>query len=682
MKKIFILTTSLFLAITTMQAQDRSQPKPGAAPTVNVEKPKSFTLKNGLKVLIVENHKLPRVTYSLTLDAPLYLEGQKAGVSTLASAIMGAGTDKMSKDQFNEEVDFLGADFRFWDKGAYASGLSKYSETLLSLMADGALHSKFTKEEFEKEKAKAIEGIKSSEKSVTAVAARVENALVYGVNHPAGEFVTEETLNKVTFEDVQKHYADFFVPENAYLVIVGDVDYKKTEKLVTKLFGNWKKASAPKSNVGKPQNLPQAAINFIDMGNAVQSEIALVNLVDLKITDKDFFAAILANQILGGGGEGRLFLNLREAHGWTYGAYSSIGNARKFPAKFKATSSVRNVVTDSAVTEFFNEVEKIRKELVSAEDLKNAKAKYIGKFVMDIQKPETIARYALNTELDKLPADFYENYIKDINAVTVEDVRKAAQKYFLAEQLRVVIVGKAADVLPGLEKLGMPIAYFDKFGNPTTKPEVNKPLPAGVTVNTVVDSYIKAIGGEKAVKAVRTVLMKSAGTVQGMPLESLTKVTDKGQMLSEQSMMGNVMSKQVVTPKTGYMVQQGQKADLTGEDLEEARRGAYPFAELTLKNKANVTLTGIEMINGKEAYAVKEGKETNFYDVATGLKVATFTTVEQGGQTGVQEVYYSDYKEVKGVKFPYTIKMNVGIEIELKVSEIKINEGVTDADFK
>ncbi|WP_430614058.1 M16 family metallopeptidase [Flavobacterium sp. JP2137] len=682
MKKIFILTTSLFLAITTMQAQDRSQPKPGPAPTVNVEKPKSFTLKNGLKVLIVENHKLPRVTYSLTLDAPLHLEGEKAGVSSLASAIMGAGTDKMSKDQFNEEVDFLGADFRFWDKGAYASGLSKYSETILNLMADGALHSKFTKEEFDKEKAKAIEGIKSSEKSVTAVATRVENALVYGINHPAGEFVTEETLSKVTFEDAQKHYADFFVPENAYLVIVGDVDYKKTEKLVNKLFGSWKKASAPKSTFVQPKNVPQATINFVDMSNAVQSEIALVNIVDLKITDKDFFAAILANQILGGGGEGRLFLNLREAHGWTYGAYSSIGNARKFPAKFKASSSVRNVVTDSAVTEFFNEVEKIRKELVSAEDLKNAKAKYIGNFVMEIQKPATIARYALNTELDKLPSDFYENYIKNINAVTVEDVRNAAQKYFLANQLRVVIVGKAADVLPGLETLGMPIAYFDKFGNPTAKPELNKPLPAGVTLNTVIDGYIKAIGGEKAVKGVHTIALKYTATVQGMNLESVTKVTDKGQMLSEQSMMGNVMSKQMVTPKMAYTVQQGQRQDLTGDDLVEARKGAQTFSELTLKNKAAVVLKGIETINGKEAYAVVDGKETSYYELASGLKIATFTTVDHDGKTAVQEVYYSDYQAVKGIQLPFTIKMNVGIDIEMKVTEAKINEGVSDADFK
>ena len=184
------------------------------------------------------------------------------------------------------------------------------------------------------------------------------------------------------------------------------------------------------------------------------------------MNDKDYFAAILANQILGGGGEGRLFLNLREKHGWTYGSYSNLG-ASKYISKFSSTASVRNAVTDSAVVEIFNELKRIRTDLVSAEDLKNAKAKYIGNFVMQIEKPATIARYALNIKTLGLPEDFYENYVKNINAVTPEEIRNAANKYFLADNTRVVIVGKATEVLPGLEAMSakekMPIFYFDKF---------------------------------------------------------------------------------------------------------------------------------------------------------------------------------------------------------------------------
>ena len=683
MKKIIYIAASLFLTIT-MQAQDRPQPKSGPAPTININKPQSFVLKNGLKVLVVENHKLPRVSFNLTLDNPPYAEGTKKGVSDILSSMIGNGTQNISKNAFNEEIDFLGANINFWDSGASANGLSRYSKRILELMADGALNPLFVQEEFEKEKAKLIEGLKYKKKSVTAIAGRVENVLTFGKEHYKGEFTSEETLNNVTLNDVILNYNTYFAPGNAYLVIVGDVNFKEVKKEVERLFGKWKKATAPQLSYSNPKDVQYSQINFIDMPNAVQSEIALVNLSNLKMTDKEYFAALLANQILGGGGEGRLFLNLREKHGWTYGAYSSIGSG-KYINKFRSGSSVRNAVTDSAVVEVFNELKRIRTELVSEEDLKNAKAKYIGNFVMQIEKPSTIASYALNKETQGLPDDFYENYIKNINAVSAEDIKNAANKFFLADQTRVVIVGKAADVLPGLEAMSkrekLPIFYFDKYGNPTEKPEVKKPVPAGVTVQTVLNDYIKAIGGEKAVKNVKTLAVLSSGTVQGTPLELVVKTAPK-KLGVEMKAMGMVMMKQVVNEKEAYMVQQGQRKDFTGDDLKDMQADATTFKELALLTDKDVTLTGIENINGADAYAIKNGKSTLYYDVKTGFKVAEAKDIEQGGQKMTQTTYYQDYKDVKGLKFPYKTIMNVGIEIELTTSEVKINEGVTDADFK
>jgi predicted Zn-dependent peptidase len=683
MKKFIYIAASLFLTMT-MQAQDRPQPKAGPAPSININKPQSFVLKNGLKVLVVENHKLPRVSFNLTLDNPPYAEGTKKGVSDLLSSMIGNGTQSVSKNAFNEEIDFLGANINFWDSGASANGLSRYSKRILELMADGALNPLFVQEEFEKEKEKIIEGLKSEEKSVSAIAGRVENVLTYGKEHYKGEYTSEETLKNVTLNDVILNYNTYFAPGNAYLVIVGDVNFKEVKKEVERLFGKWKKATAPQLTYSDPKDVQYSQINFIDVPNAVQSEIALVNLSNLKMTDKEYFAALLANQILGGGGEGRLFLNLREKHGWTYGAYSSIGSG-KYINKFRSGSSVRNVVTDSAIVEVFNELKKIRTELVSEEDLKNAKAKYIGNFVMQIEKPSTIAGYALNKETQGLPEDFYENYIKNINAVTAEDIKNAANKYFLADKTRVVIVGKAGDVLPGLETMSkrekLPIFYFDKFGNPTEKPAVKKAVPAGVTAQTVLNDYIKAIGGDKAVKNVKTLAVMSAGTVQGTPLELVVKTAPK-KLGVEMKAMGMTMMKQVVNDKEAYMVQQGQRKDFKDQELKDMQAEATTFKELGLLTEKGITLTGIENINGADAYAIKNGKSTYYYDVKTGYKIAEAKELEQGGQKMTQTTYYQDYKDVKGLKFPYKTIMNVGIEIELITTEVKINEGVTDADFK
>jgi zinc protease len=680
MKKVIYLLSGLFLSIT-MQAQDRPMPKPGPAPTVNVGKPQSFTLKNGMKVLVVENNKLPRVSYSLTMDNAPYAEGNKKGVADMLSAMIGNGTKKMSKDAFNEEIDFLGANINFWADGASGNGLSKYSSRILELMADGALNPLLTQAEFDKEKAKIIEGLKADEKSVSSVASRVTDVLVYGRNHPSGEYLSEETLNNVTLQDVVNNYNTYFVPGKAYLVVVGDVKFADVKKQVEKQFGSWKKATAPNVSYTDPKDVQYTQINFVDMPNAVQSEIAVVNVVNLKMTDKEYFAALLANQILGGGGEGRLFLNLREAHGWTYGAYSSIGSG-KYVTSFRSTTSVRNAVTDSAIVEIFNELKKMKNDVVSAEDLKNAKAKYIGNFVMQMEKPATIARYALMTETQGLPADFYENYIKNINAVTPQDVKNAAAKYFLADNARIVVVGKAADVLPGLEKSKIPVFFFDKYGKPVEKPTVNKAVPAGVTAKTVLDNYIKAIGGEKATKAVKTTLTKYTGAVQGTPLEMTVRTSADNKMAVSVTAMGMEVMKQVVNEKGGYMVQQGQRMDITGEDLAEEKAGAVPFEELNMLTNKGVTLKGIESINGSDAYAVVNGKTTNYYDVKSGLKVAQTKELEQGGQKMSQTSYFSDYRDVKGIKFPYKTTLNVGMEIELTATDVKVNEGVTAADFQ
>ncbi|MDG2432033.1 pitrilysin family protein [Flavobacterium sp.] len=682
MKKTIYILSSLFLTLV-MQGQVIPQPQSTSVPSIKIGKSTNFELKNGLKVMVVENHKLPRVSYSLSLDNMPYAEGDIKGVADITSQLIGSGSATTSKNAFNEEVDFLGANIYFSSNGAAASGLSKYSDKILTLMADGALNTVFTQAEFDKIQTKLLEGIKSQEKSVPAVAGRVVDALAFGKNHPSGEYLTTESVSKVTLQDAINNYKTNFVPGNAYLVIVGDVNTNDVKKLVTKLFGSWKKASAPQPTYPDPKNVQQTQINFVDMPNAVQSEIALVNTVNLKITDKQYFATILANQILGGGGEGRLFLNLREKHGWTYGSYSDIGFG-KYVQKFSSTASVRNAVTDSSVVEILNELKRMRTDLVSADDLKNAKAKYIGNFVMQVQKPTTIARYALNTQTQDLPSDFYENYIKNINAVTVQDIKDVANRFFLADNTRIVIAGKGSEVAASLEKLKIPMYYFDKYGNPVEKPVFKKEVAAGVTAKTVLDNYITAIGGLKAVQAVKTIAMVGQTVIPQAPapLTYTSKADAKGKVFVELAMGPNSMMKQVINETSGYIVQQGQRMDITGEPLAEMKKSAVLFEETVLASKAGVTLEGIETFNGKEAYVIKNGTTKLYYDVTTGLKLADAKTMDQGGRSITQTNSYGDYRAVKGVKVPYNIIQNVGIELDIKISEVKINEGVTDTDFK
>ncbi|NAS31253.1 insulinase family protein [Flavobacteriaceae bacterium R38] len=686
MKKIIASILLLCSIVVNAQIDRSKQPQPGPAPEINLGEPKVFDLANGLKVLVVENHKLPRVSYSLRLDNPPVIEGDKAGVSQLTGSLLGKGSTNIDKDSFNDEVDFLGAFINIGSNGGFASGLSKYSERILELFADAALNPNFSEEELEKERNIILDNLKSNEKSVANTARRVESVLAYGKDHPNGEFITKETVNNVNLNDVKDYYRNYFVPGKAYLVVIGDIAFKDVKKQVKKYFSSWVKASPPSLTYSEPSNAQYTQINFIDTPNAVQSEIAVQNTINLKIKDPDYFPALIANEILGGGGEGRLFLNLREDKGYTYGAYSGIGTNKYTSSTFRASASVRNAVTDSAVVAFLDEINRIITEPVSQEDLSNTKAKYVGRFVRALERPQTIANYALNIETQDLPKDFYQTYLEKINNVTVNEVLEASKKYFTLANAKIVVTGKGSEVLENLNKVSfngkkIPVQYFDKYGASTEKPNYDKPLPEGLTAATVFDKYFDAIGGKTAAEAIKSVYMIAEASVNGASLGIELKRTAQNQSADVISFGGNVVQKTAFNRENGYTMAQGQKIDFSDEQIKNAKIDALPFPELAI---SNAKIERIEAVDGKEAYVVqlREGKVA-YYDIASGLKVKEVDVQKAPtGQEVTVTTTYSDYKEVNGIKFPFKITRSLGPQsLELKINEIKVNEGISDQDF-
>jgi zinc protease len=250
--------------------------------------------------------------------------------------------------------------------------------------------------------------------------------------------------------------------------------------------------------------------------------------------------------------------------------------------------------------------------------------------------------------------------------------------------MRIVIAGKGSEIAPGLESLKIPMSYFDKYGTPVEKPVLKKEIPAGITAKTVFENYIKAIGGEKAVATVKSIAMVGSTSIPQAPapLTYISKMDTKGNSMVEIAMGSMSMMKQVINQKGAYAVQQGHRKDFTGAELAEMKASATPFEEVLLLKNPALTIDRIETINGNDTFAIKNGKNTYFYDTKTGLKLAESKTVEQGGQTMTVTTNFADYKEVKSVKVPFTIIQNVGIELDIKMSEITINEGVKDTDFQ
>ncbi|EJL70351.1 M16 family metallopeptidase [Chryseobacterium populi] len=671
----YIAAAFFFTGMVSAQKIDlNAMPKPGPTPAINIAKPKTFQLSNGLTVMVVENNKLPRVSANLSMDRPPYNEGSVTGVSEIMAEQFENGTTNISKDDFNKKIDYLGANLNFSSNGAAANSLSKYFPEVLGLMADAIINPKFSAEEIQNSKERAIEGLKSDEKNASSIAGRVSNALMYGKNTSRGEFETIESINKIQLADVQNTYKKYYAPDNAYLVIVGDVKFDQVKPLIEKAFSGWKKANTPVTPMEPSSNVAKTEINIVDVPSAVQSVVSLNNLNTLKMKDANYFPATIANYILGGGGEARLFMNLREKNGFTYGAYSSM-SASKYAPQFSASASVRNEVTDKAVKEFMNELNAI--STVKPEELENAKAKLKGSFIMSLEQPATIARFALNQKVQDLPADFYTNYLKSIDKVTAADVSNAVKTTILPNQSRIFIAGKASDISEGLEKLGYPVKYFDKDANPVAKPAAQK-VDANVTIGSVADKYINAIGGLAAVQKVTSVSMDATTKVQGMDMSMKLLQAKGGKMNLNVSMMGNTVQKIVFDGKDGYMEVQGQKSPLSDKQKTEMSKDTELFPELAFAKSPEYKLAGIEKYNNEDSYVVKGAKDTYYYSVKTGLKTGEVKTAD-GGSVPAS---YSDYKDVSGVKMPFTIIQNMGgMDINLAVKSYQVNQA-KDSDFK
>ncbi len=687
MKKYIIAYMAvLFIGTTAIAQIDRSKiPTSGPTPEINLGEPYTFDLDNGLKVLVVEDSKLPTISFNLDLNNPPIVEGNKAGVQSLTGSIMGKGTTKTPKEKFNEQVDYLGARIYLGTGGGGASTLSKYTEQVMAMFAEAALYPNFNEEELATEKSQLIEGIKSGENSAAAIAGKVRGALAYGKDHAAGEFATVETINNVELADVKKFYSDYFVPNKAYLLISGDIDKKDAKKLVNKYFGNWKAKEAPKSALPAVTDVSTTEIDFINVPNAVQTELAVINTSELKMSDKDYHAALVTNYIFGGGFGSYLNMNLREKNGYTYGAGSSLGAGRDYKSTFRATTKVRNEVTDSAVVETFKELDRIKTTYVTDEDLSNAKAKFLGSFIMQSEDKSVVANRAITIRTNNLDEDFYKDFISNINAVTKEDVKRVANKYFKTDNMRIVLVGKASEVLEPLENMkingkNVPIKFYDKEANVTERPSTIA-IPEGTTVNTVFADYVKAIGGREKLDAVNSTAYVGSSTTPMGELMLNVKKTKDNKYSQTISVAGNVMQKQVYAAGKGKVSSMGNSTEVTGEQLEALADEALLFPEFTNPEKGE--LVGIEMLDDKKVYVIKwnDAKKT-FYDMTSGLLVAQENTIQMQGQEIKSMIKYDNYKEVKGVKYPMTIIQSLaGRDMRFDINTLRVNEGVTDADF-
>ena len=675
-----------FSASGFAQPLDRSKlPTDAPAPQIKIGKSETFTLPNGLKVFVVENHKLPRVAVSLVLDREPLFEGDKAGLSGFASQLLRSGTKTRTKEQLDQEIDFIGADLGTSPTGVYGASLSKNVDKLFELMSDVVLNPAFPQAELDKLKKQTKSGLASQKDDPNAIATKVANIAMFGKNHPYGEQQTEETVDKVTIADVQAYHSTYFRPNIGYLAVVGDVTPAQAKILVTKAFANWKRGDVPKPTYLAPAAITKTKIALVDRPSSVQSVISVGYPVMLKPYSQETILASVMNDILGGG-EARLFNNLREKHGYTYGAYSNLSGDR-LVGRFRASASVRNAVTDSSITEIMNELKAISTKPVTADELKQTKNSFGGSFIFTLEDPQTVANFAINTARYNLPADFFPNFLKYVDAITEADVARAGKQFIRPDNAVIVVVGKASEIADKLKQFG-DIEYYDTKGNPVGAPKAAMVVPAGLNAQQVIDKYSTAIGGKDALMKIQDMTTQMTTEVQGTPVSITRKDKAPNKSMMAVTVMGNVMMKMVSDGQKTSQTAQGQSKKLEGKEADQLLVQDALFSELRYAdNKVTSTLDGAEKVDGKDTFKVKNRAPsgltwTDFFDASTGLKLQTMS-MQKGPQGEVaQIVSYGDYKAVNGVMVPHQIKQPMGpMILIMAVGKVEVNKGLPDTDF-
>jgi len=438
---------------------------------VKLPRAQEATLKNGLRVILLESHKVPTFNMQLVvLSGGLSDKSDYRGLATFTAALLREGTSKRSSKDIAEQVDALGATLTAnsglssMTSVVNTGGLVENLDQTLDLFADVARNPTFPQPEVDKYKTRTLAQLQFQRSIPQFLAAEQFQRAIYGADHPASLVAPPaESLKKLTSKDLAEFHATYYRPNNAIIAIVGDVTMKEILPKLEKAFGDWEKGTVPATTIPAAPAQTDSRIYLIDRPGSVQTVIQLGTL-GIERTSPDYFAVLLADRVLGGGPSGRLFMNLREDKGYTYGAYSNFGGS-KFKGTWISSSEVRTDVTEGAMKEFMYELKRMRDEPVTAEELDNAKRAIIGNFALSLEQPQALLQNIITQKLYNLPADYWDTYPQKVSAITTADVQRAAKQYIDLGHLQVVAVGDAAKAREVLAKYGK-VELYDAEGKP------------------------------------------------------------------------------------------------------------------------------------------------------------------------------------------------------------------------
>src|SRR6266478_2829794 len=555
------------------QAPPPLPPHPIVIPTA-----RETVLTNGLTVLVVEEPRLPLVSYRLALRAGTAYDPVKLpGLTDMVAGLLPEGTESKTSRQLADEVARMGASLTAGANSDYtivaASALTKFRDNILDLMAEVILNPSFPENEVELAKQNTKESLRQQRAQPSFLAVEMVSRIMFGSHPYAVVAPTPESLDRLKRDDFVQFHRTNFVPNNGVFIIVGDVRFDELLPRLEALFSGWKKGAELQTDFPTPPVRTKRSAYVIDRRGSAQSNIVIANS-GITRTSPDYFPMLLMHTVLGATASSRLFMNLREEKGYTYGAYSNL-DARRTAGTFRATAEVRTPVTGDSLKEFFYELNRIRTEPVSEKEILDAKSYLTGVFPIRLETQEGLIDQLVQIKMFGLPDNYLNTYRSQIQSVTREQIRAVALKYVKPDEAAIVIVGDGNQLSEQIKPYAENIEFYNTAGKRKTKGEASSAKFGAVYVGDWTLKIDTPLG--QSIPATLTLTQNANGLAGKVESEM-----GSGELLSA-TVAGDSLSAIVSLDVAGHAIEANISAEATDNQIE---------GTISLQDAPALTFTG------------------------------------------------------------------------------------------
>lgn len=689
MKNLFILSLITLFTVINMQANDKVDitTKPESLPAKDFKFPdyKTETLKNGLKLFVIKDDQQPTIVFRIVIKGGSSVEGKKTGVADLTAQILSKGAGKRSAFDIANALDGIGANVSVSASGDFnvvtGSCLKKHLSLVMDITRDILTKPTFPEEEFPKLINQMIASIKQEKSRSSAVAAAISRKALYGLDHPYSAKASEESLKQITINDLKQYFNSYYLPNNATMSIIGDVDVKEIKNELEKDLGEWKKGTIGDLTIPNVKPLP-IGVYFVKRPVAVQSSI-VVSTPGVARNHPDYDILNMSSSVIGAGFAGRLFRTLREQYSYTYTPFGFLTQSKSYN-RFACGADVRSDVTDSSIIVIKEQLNLLANEIPGDDELNRLKKYEVGQYLMSFASSEFVGSLLQNADFYGIDVKEVKNYHKKLQSFTPVQVMQAAKKYMNPDNAYVIVVGKP-DVLPSLEKFGK-IYEFNMDYEPVSG-ENAKMDKVDMTATQIIDKYVAAIGGKEKINSINSITINNniemSANGQSFKGSMTEKIKSGNKKYSKTSinMIGD--NESWFDGTNAWTKAQGSLMQAEGNDKAQIMNDAVLFGDTKLMENGNKC----EVIGKQQNSILLKVVYTNaleavyYFDASNFLLLKKESSLEFNSAQIPVTYSYSDYKDFNGIKMPSVIKEENPIYTIKSIADYKFNEIFEDSIF-